>query len=67
MTDPDSQAFPDPQSLHRTGLTKREYFAIRILQAIISNNRTSEVSGEQILESVLCADALILGLNGLNE
>lgn len=64
---PDEPAFPTPYGniTHKPGLTKREYFAIKILSGIVSNAELDPGStGPQLVNgAVILADALIEALN----
>jgi len=47
-----------------TGLTKREYFAVMVIQSIIQNKDGFDIKIERIVESAVdTADALIEELN----
>ena len=68
-------AFPtitsdDPTNPHvlNEGLTKREYFAVKILQGLVSNSRIAQEDVISMLElAVTYSDALIYQLNKIKE
>lgn len=61
-------AFPMPENeyhKHEWGLTKREYFAAKIMAGFISDSEMDNVQfGTLAKASVICADSLIKALNG---
>lgn len=77
MDNKDLPAFPDPRrgaaqtfcnqtpEKEPAGLTKREYFAARIMQALISSWGQHDVTdyGELASDAVLAADKLLAELN----
>jgi len=73
---PDDKAFPVPDTVAKLidggygfpdeylGLTKREYFAVKILSGMISNQMVFDMSDAQAaMFAVKSADALIAELN----
>lgn len=60
-------AFPMPENeyhKHEWGLTKREYFAAKIMAGFISDSKMDNVQfGTLAKASVVCADSLIKALN----
>lgn len=61
---PDNLAFPSNHLISEQGLSKREYFAIHILTAIIENPANNLWPSDKDTEyAVAKADALIAALN----
>lgn len=60
-------AFPSPETdeyAEEIGLTKREYFAAKIMAGFISDSKMDNVQfGTLAKASVICADSLIKALN----
>jgi hypothetical protein len=65
-TEPNQAAFAyfNEMNSWQTGLTKREYFALHILNGLMSNDNSSEYDMEELTSGAVgIADALIKKLN----
>lgn len=74
MTKPDAAAYPlDPEHYYDSewGLSKREYFAAKMLQGLLGNDLDMGSIDEAAKCAIECTDALIKELNmpkaGTNE